>query len=179
MTNNPGKQFEENFKKSIPDYCLVHRLKDTAQSYNKSKFTKFTWQNPCDFFIYDSEFRLLYCLELKSTKSKYMAFEDIYSDEEQDKMIHKHQIKSLLKFSKFNNVVPGFIFNFRDEKNNMERTYFQHINDFDNMTRTINKTSFNEMDLIVHKAIKINGMKKRVNYYWDIEEFLKRGLMVV
>ena len=37
---NAGKQFEDNFKKSIPKYCMIHRLKDTAQSYNNSKETK-------------------------------------------------------------------------------------------------------------------------------------------
>ena len=37
MSKNSGKVFEDDFRKSVPDYCFLHRLKDTAQSYNKSK----------------------------------------------------------------------------------------------------------------------------------------------
>jgi hypothetical protein len=101
-----------------------------------------------------------------------MSFEDVDSDEKQNKMIHKHQILALHKFSQFDNVTAGFIFNFRDEKNNMERTYFQNINDFVVMCKEVNKSSFNEMDLLLNNAIKINGNKKRVNYTWNIDEFL-------
>jgi hypothetical protein len=102
-----------------------------------------------------------------------MTFEDIDSEEQQNKMIHKHQILSLLEFAKFDNVMSGFIFNFRDEVHNMERTYFQDAKSFNKMCKSINKSSFNEMDLILNGAIKINGTKKRVKYTWNIDEFLK------
>lgn len=167
---NSGKVFEECFRKSVPDFCLVHRLKDSAQSFNQSNLTKFAWDNPCDFFIFDSINCILYCLELKSTKYKSMSFEKIEDKNSQKKMIHAHQIKSLMKFGGYDNVFSGFVFNFRDEKNQMERTYIQNINDFMRMCRNINKQSFNEMDLILYKAKKINGTKKRVNYKWNLEE---------
>lgn len=173
-----GKHFENQFKASVPDYCLLHRLRDSAQSFNQSNLTRFSWDNPCDFFMFDSMAHILYCLELKTTKQKYMSYEDIYSDEKQSKMIHKHQITSLRDFSKFENVTAGFIFNFRDEVHDMERTYFQDIQSFLNMCRKINKQSFNEMDLILNGAIKIDGTKKRVNYKWDIDKFLKGQMEV-
>ena len=173
MVKNYGKAFEQQFKISVPDYCLLHRLRDSAQSFNQSNLTRFAWDNPCDFLLFDSIARILYCLELKTTKNKYMTFEDIDSDEQQNKMIHKHQILSLLEFAKFENVMAGFIFNFRDEVHNMERTYFQDAVSFNKMCKSINKSSFNEMDLLLNGAIKINGTKKRVKYTWDIDEFLK------
>lgn len=173
MAKNTGKVFERQFEKSVPDYCLTHRLKDTAQSYNKSSNTRFTWQQPCDYFLFDTIKRLFYCLELKSTKSKSMTFEDIDLEKQQSKMIHKHQILALDDFSKYDNVIAGFMFNFRDEKNNVERTYFQNIKMFMKMYNDINKKSFNEMDLILNGAIKIKGDKKRVHYIWNIDEFLK------
>lgn len=172
MAKNSGKVFEQQFKISVPSYCLLHRLRDSAQSFNQSNLTRFTWDNPCDFFLFDSVSHILYCLELKTTKYKYMTFEDIDSDEPQNKMIHKHQILSLLEFAKFENVMAGFIFNFRDEEHNMERTYFQDVVSFNKMCKAINKSSFNEMDLILNGAIKINGAKKRVKYVWNIDEFL-------
>ncbi len=172
MAKNTGKIFEDDFKNSVPDYCLLHRLKDTAQAYNNSKATQFTWNNPCDFFMFDTVKCIFYCFELKSTQGKSMSFEDIETENPKKRMIHKHQILSLLEFSKYNNVFSGFIFNFRDQKNTMQRAYCQDIKSFMNMCKTIGKHSFNEMDLILNGAVKINGNKKRVHYTWNIDKFL-------
>lgn len=169
---NEGKKFEQQFKKSIPSYCLVHRLRDSAQSYNNSVGTVFSWDNECDFFLFDSKKHIFYTLELKSTKFKTMNFQ-CNKDDKTSKIIKYHQLESLRKFSEYDGVVSGLILNFRDEEHNMERTYFQNITDFDQMINVINKKSFNEIDLLMNKAIKINGVKKRVNYIWDIESFLK------
>lgn len=87
-------------------------------------------------------------------------------------MIHAHQIVGLTKFARYDNVVAGFLFNFRDEKNNCERCYFQMIEDFNEMVKGIDKKSFNELDLITNNAIKVNGEKKRVHYRWFIENLL-------
>lgn len=166
---NEGKKFELTFKNSVPDYCLVIRLNDSAQAFKKSNLARFTPKNKCDFVVFNSLSQILYCLELKSTKYKSISFEDIYSEENQEKMIHKHQILALKEFSEFKNVVAGFIFNFRDEVNKMERTYFQEIKDFLKMCKSINKKSFNELDLIAGGAIKLEGIKKRTNYTWNVE----------
>lgn len=169
---NVGKIFEEDFKKSIPSYCMVHRLKDTAQSYNRNVNTRFTWNNPCDFFIFSSQSHNLYAIECKSTKYKSMAFQTEKDDTE--KMIKYHQIQSLSDLSKYDGIVAGFLFNFRDEDNDSQRTYFQNINDFNRMCDEIQKKSFNEMDLILNGAVKINGNKKRTHYMWNIEELFRK-----
>lgn len=103
-----------------------------------------------------------------------MTFEDIYIEGKQSsKMIHKHQITALLNYCKFDNVISGFIFNFRDEEKNIETTYFQSIDDFIAMINSINKKSFNERDLQIHNSKRIKGVKKRVNYIWDLDSFFK------
>lgn len=170
---NSGKIFENQFKKSVPDYCLLQRLNDPPQSFNQSNLTRFSIKNPCDFFMFDTNLQILHCWELKTTKYKSISFEKIDVDETQNKMIHKHQILSLIKFSDYKYVDAGFLFNFRDEKNNMERTYYQNINDFMIMYQKINKSSFNELDLLTNGAIKIEGTKKRKNYIWNIDTLLK------
>jgi len=170
---NIGKKFEDIFKHSIPSYCMLYRLKDTSQSYNNSKGTKFTWNNPCDFFCFDSKSHILYAFELKTTKYKSISFE-IDLNKNSTKMIKYHQTESLKKLSQYDGITAGFIFNFRDEEKGTERTYFQNIVDFSSMCRKINKVSFNEIDLIMRgNAIKISGVKKRVNYQWDLDGFLK------
>ena len=169
---NSGTQFEEDFSKSVPQYCFIHRLKDTAQSYNNSKQTKFTWDNPCDFFMFDSNSHLFYAIECKSTKYRSMTFQ-VDKNNKNPKMIKLHQIESLTDIAKYDGAISGLMLNFRDEKNDSQRTYFQNIVDFNKMIKEINKVSFNEMDLIIYNAIKIDGEKKRVHYRWNIDEFLK------
>ena len=109
------------------------------------------------------------------SKNKYISYEDITVDEPAKKMIHKHQIIGLTKYLQYNNVISGFIFNFRDEQNNTERTYFQNIKDFNTMCKKINKSSFNEVDLLLNKGVKIQGQKKRVHYKWDMQEFFNNN----
>ncbi len=174
-TVNKGKLFENDFKKSIPDYCYVHRLRDSAMSYNKNKNTSFAWDNECDFYLMDDLHRLFYAIECKSTKYPYMTVQ-INKDEDK-KMISYHQIKSLNEMSKYNNIIAGFMFNFRhfedDKDKYIETTYFQSVNDFIDMMNKLNKKSFNEIDLLTYgNAIKINGKKKITRFRWDIDEFL-------
>lgn len=170
---NSGKRFEDNFKKSVPNYCFCNRLKDSSQSFIDSGLSSFSWQNPCDFFLFDTKHRIFYAIELKSSKQKYITFENIDEEKPKPKMIHKNQILSLIEIGKYENIITGFFFNFRDEENNMERTYFQNIDMFMKMYRNIGKWSFNEIDLLLYGGIKINGEKLKVNYRWNLDEFLK------
>ena len=87
-------------------------------------------------------------------------------------MIHKQQILGLLEYSNYDNVNSGFLFNFRDEKNDTERTYYQSIIDCKKMIDYIGKSSFTEIELILNKAIKVDGKKLRVNYAWDIRKLI-------
>lgn len=172
MAKNVGKIFEEDLSSSIPDYCYVHRLRDSAQSYNNSSNTKFTWDNECDFFIWDSNKHIFYAIECKSTKYKSMSVQSD-KDDKSSKMIKLHQIESLTKISEYEGAIAGFFLNFRDEKNNTERTYFLNIIDFNKMMKNIEKKSFNEIDILLNNGIKISGRKKRVRFSWDVDEFLK------
>lgn len=171
MAKNVGKVFEESIKQSIPKHILIIRLNDSPQAFKQSNLTRFTPKNPFDYVCFNTKTKTLFCLELKSTSNKYMGFEDIHSDEEQNSMIHKHQILGLLKCSAYENVVAGFLFNFRLPEN--ELTYFMEINDFKKMCDSINKKSFNIMDAVLYGAKKIQGNKKRTRWYWNLDEFFE------
>lgn len=168
---NTGKLFENQFRKSVPDYCFIYRLKDSAQSFKNNADTLFAWNNPCDFFVFDSHKHLFYALECKSTKSKSMSVQ-LNENEKSIKMLKYHQIKSLTEMTGYSGLTAGFILNFRDEVNNNERTYFIEISDFNCMMNQIGKSSFNEMDIILYHAIKIEGIKKRIHYKWNMDKFL-------
>lgn len=172
MTKNSGKRFEEDYKGSIPEYCFVQRLYDPPQSFIQSADTRFSNKNMCDYIIFDTVYQKLYLCELKTTKYKSITYEDINEENPANKMIHKHQILGLNKWADYENVIPCFILNFRNEDLNEQRTYFIHIKDFMKMIAVIGKKSFDEIDLIQNGAIKINGLKKRTRYAWNMNEFL-------
>lgn len=162
VTKSPGKIFEQQFRVSVPDYCLLIRLNDSPVSFQKR--LRFTPSNPCDYLIWDSKHRLFMPVELKSTKYKNVGLS----------MIRENQIESLTKFANYDNVFPCFIFNFRDEDNHNDRCYCQHIEDFNKMISSIGKKSFNEINLLKYGAIKLDGIKARIRWTWDVDGLLEK-----
>lgn len=171
-SQSAGKQFEADFKRSVPSSSLLIRLNDSPQAFSKSKMTRFTHRTPCDFILFDGKRRILVPVELKTTKYKSISYEDVNSDDAQNRMIHKHQIVGLTKFSEYENVIAGFILNFRDEKNDCERCYFISVQDFNEMANKSDKCSCNELDILSSGGIRLEGEKRRVHYTWDIESLL-------
>ena len=156
MARSVGKAFEDNFKKSIPDYVLSYRPPDSAQGFDvgASNKLRFSRHSPCDLMIFDGTRNLFLTLELKTFQG----------------IIHHYQIKSLKDFAKYERVVSGLILDFRSTGN----TYFLNINQWDEFISHIEKKSFNEKDLLAYAdPILIEKRKLKVNYRYDIESFLK------
>ena len=72
---NIGKQFEQDFSKSIPEYVMLYRLPDSAQSFGNSTVLRFSRKSPFDFFLWDSKRHILYVLENKTVEGKSISFE--------------------------------------------------------------------------------------------------------
>ena len=160
---NPGKNFENNFSKSVPDdiYCL--RIKDSASSFSPNSKSRFTSNNPFDFLVfYDG---ILFPLELKSTK--YKSFSIQTSEEEKNKEIKYHQIQSLKEANKYENIISGFILDFRENK-----TYWIYIEDFLLFLKENNKKSINTSDIEKYNGIEISKKKLRINYRYDIKKMI-------
>lgn len=175
MSNsNTGKVFESDFRSSIDkDRCLLIRLNDQPQVY--AKIAKFSLKPPCDFLLYDSLTKNFIPLELKTTKYKSMGYENIHEENPDNAMIHKHQLESLLEFSKYNGCKAGLLLNFRTEEENLQRTYYISIQNFLDICEKIDKKSVNEIDLLtIGHAIKVDGIKKRTRYSWDISGLLDK-----
>ena len=167
MSKNVGKNFEENWKKSIPKYIWNYRPPDQAQSFNSNKDEsklRFSAKSPCDCFIFDGN--MLYTLELKTVGTNSISFERTKNDKG---IIHKHQIDKLLEFSAYKNIISGLILDFRLS----EKTYFCEINEFIDMINNLNKKSFNEKDLYeLCNPIEIEKKKLKINWKYNVEKFL-------
>jgi penicillin-binding protein-related factor A (putative recombinase) len=128
-------------------------------------------QNDFDSFVYRKP--NLFPIELKSTKGKSMSF--------QEKIIKKHQIEALDDAAKYDGIIAGFIFNFREYDN---FTCFIHIKDFleikylsqNEITKHRFKSKLNKssigLDICKEVGIEIRNVKKKVKYRYYINQFL-------
>lgn len=174
MAKNTGKNFESIIKSNAPSYLKVTRIPDPPQSFTQREDTAFSRKNPYDFECFDTKNRIQYCLELKTAARKYMSYHTCKEDEEEKKSanIQWHQIEGLTKASEYDNVIAGFLLNFRLD-GGKQLLYFMNIKDFNRYRKNSNKCSLNIMDVSLNGGIKINGEKLRVNYRWNIDEFLE------
>lgn len=161
---NTGKIFEEQIKKSVPYYCFCHRVKDGTGIYSHETL--------CDFLIFNNETQRLFCVECKSTKGKSISFENINEDNPKKAMIHKHQILGLKGMTVYNNIISGFLINFRDDKLKEEKCYFIGINNFLEAINKINKKSLSATDLMKYNAMEIPCIKLRKRYRYDLSQLL-------
>ena len=84
-------------------------------------------------------------------------------------MIKKNQILGLQEASN-HMLVGGFLINFRNKNND---TFFISIDDFLDMTKELNKKSFNIDDLKANNAIPIYSTKARTRYTYNIGKLIK------
>ena len=160
---NPGKKFEHYFAKSIPENVYFLRIKDSASSFSPNSKSRFTSNNPYDFLIFANGHLLP--LELKSTKSKSLSIQR--SKDEPTKEIKYHQIMALADANKFDNIISGFVFDFRNDG-----TYWMYIQDFLNFLENSNKKSINIKDVKNYNGFEIQRKKMITNYRYDIMDML-------
>ena len=103
-----------------------------------------------------------------------MSYHTCEEDEKEKKSanIQWHQIEGLTKVSEYDNVIAGFLLNFRLD-NYEQLLYFLNIKYYNRFRKDATKKSINIVDIVLCGGIKINGEKLRVNYRWNLDEFLE------
>ena len=162
---NPGKKFEQSFAKSVPDNVYFMRIKDTVSSYSHGVGSSFTSNNPFDCFMLYNGFFLP--MELKSSKEDRFSVQTEEGKTGYD--IKLHQIKSLTEANTFDNVVAGFVLDFRNGN-----TYWISILDFNNCLQETGKKSINSKDVELYNGIIISKKIMKVNYKYNILELLEK-----
>ena len=157
-----GKRFEENWKKSIPEDVFYYRLRDSNNTWANGNKTRFATSNICDCLIFDGE--TLFTLELKSTKSKSLPYNNI----------KEHQIKDLLWCSEFANVISGFVIEF----DSINECYFVEIADFMAYKSKSNRKSL-PIDYCRENGLKIDIMNLKINRRFNVEKFLNESVKYI
>lgn len=166
---NEGKSLEKHIEQSCKDLSIFYfRVRDVNPMALKPKFK--TPQNKYDCLLHYN--KNLFPIEMKSTKAKSISMDE--------SMIKAHQIKSLKEATEFDNVIPGFILNFREPTN---RAFFVHIDDFitykniaenqldSTYNNKINKSSI-PIGICEEIGVEIQNVKKQVNYRYYINKLL-------
>ncbi|MCY8997970.1 hypothetical protein [Bacillus inaquosorum] len=165
--NNQGKVFEANIEKSAVDQELFfYRIKDVNPMFLKRGAA--VSKNKYDCFLHFKGY--LFPFELKSTKDKSISF--------RDKIIKSQQIKYLKEATQYPNVIPGFLFQFREPEN---KVYFVHIDDFltykniaeKQLEHTYkNKVNKSSIPIAICEEIgtEVRWMKKKVNYTYYLNK---------
>ncbi|PRS01356.1 Holliday junction resolvase RecU [Bacillus halotolerans] len=165
--NNQGKVFEANIEKSATDQKLFfYRIKDVNPMFLKRGAA--VSKNKYDCFLFFNGY--LFPFELKSTKNKSISFSE--------KIIKPQQIKYLKEATQYPNIIPGFLFQFREPEN---KVYFVHIDDFLKYKNIAEKQLEHTYDNKVNKSsipiaiceeigTEVRWMKKKVNYTYYLKK---------
>lgn len=150
---NPGKKFEEDIKKSVPEWCWIYRFKDGTANFagEKNSNVRFQAHNICDFMVMSKD--ILFLLELKSHKGSSIPFN----------CIREKQIQEMSSIN-HSNIKPMFIFNFRDK----EKTYAVQAIKVKEFIEGAERKSI-PIAWCKENGIEIPGKKKITRFRYDLE----------
>lgn len=178
MPISKGKDFEKAWKESwanTPHYFL--RIQDAVKWVFDIK-TSFIPSNPYDALAFAPP--ILFTMELKSVEGTGISFNPgdptkKPSNEKTHVMIKASQVKSLLACGEKTGIIAGFVFNYRPRvlktKSEPNETFFVFIDDFVKFATESGKSSIGRDDCRVI-GTPINAELKKVNYKYDINEFV-------
>ena len=157
-----GKNFEQEFKDSIPDDIQCYRHKDGTSSWDAGvckkcktpieKNTRFQAKNISDFHVYYGG-RLIY-IELKSTLQKSLSFSAVRETQKEE---------MLNAAKKYKGVKAGLLVNFRS----VNETYWISIEQFDRFEKSLESKSIPLKKFQLH-GIKAGQRLKKVHYTYDV-----------
>lgn len=156
-----GKQFEKDFKKSMPENVFYYRFRDGTASFyggGDNENIRFQQSNICDCLMYLRP--ILWLVDLKTTLGKSIPFNNF----------KENQVRELSKAMMHDGIKAGFIVNFRDIK----ETYFVKANDVEYYMAHAERKSF-PVDWCRENGVRVGQRLLKIRYRYDIEGFLKEA----
>jgi penicillin-binding protein-related factor A (putative recombinase) len=166
-----GKIFESSVESSCKDQSVFYfRVRDVNLPPDVRMRVKLP-QNRYDCLLFYKEH--LFTIEMKSTKAKSISFSE--------SIIKQHQIDNLLEASKFDGVIAGFLFNFREPN---DQTFFVDIDSFieykniaqNELTQHTYKSKVNKSSISLNICreigVEVTSVLKKVKYRYYINKLL-------
>ena len=164
MKRNLGKEFEQNFRKSVPDSSrfYYYRIKDNTSSfYGGNDNLRFSQSNIADAFMLYTNLELNYtCLfifEFKHHKGKSLPLN----------CIRENQLSEMHKASKYLGVIPMLVVFFSD----VERCFALNIEQVCKFKEVEDRKSI-PISFFETNGIEIKTTKLRTQFRYDILDFV-------
>lgn len=167
---NTGKQFEADFKKSMPPDAWCYRLRDSAATYyGGNENLAFSVDNICDFIVYRRP--VLYLMELKTIDTPSIPLQKIFGRCDPDKKQY-HKIKhitDMIAAASTEGIAAYVILNYRGKVN---RTFAVQAFDILQYSVTESRKSIPWQWAALH-GTEIAQRQLRVHWRYDVGAFLK------
>lgn len=153
---NPGKQFENDVRASVPKDVYYLRLQDSANGFNRDdRAIRFALKSPYDAVL--CRYGRMYCLELKSTSGKAISYDG------KGPKIKPEQIAALRKAHMIGGATAGFLINFRE----VNKTFWIPIATFDAIRARSSRKSLSVKDAEAY-GIKVPQRRLRIHDRYDL-----------
>lgn len=167
---NTGKQFEQDWKNSIPKDAYCYRLRDSAATYyGGNDNLTFSVDNICDFIVYRSP--LMHLMELKTIDTPSIPLQKIFGKyDPEKKQYHKiKHITDMVTAAQTEGITAHVIINYRGKVN---RTFA--VQAFDVMQYSITESSKSiPWQWAAEHGTEITQRQLKVHWRYDVDGFLK------
>jgi recombination protein U len=171
MSKNPGKRFEQDFEKSLPDGVYRYRLRDCG-GWSQASTLRFTPTNGFDYLVYDGRLvkygdkslpPITLALEMKSTKNTSLAYA----------AVTQTQLDELSKAAD-SGLEAGVVIEFREGEGaaNLHLCVYIDIVDWVGYSLTSEKKSINRSEAL-EQGYLVPSTLVRTRYRYDLDHWLR------
>lgn len=167
---NTGKQFEADFKASVPKNAWCYRLKDSAATYyGGNDNLSFSIDNICDFIVY--RYPMNHLFELKTIETPSVPLEKIFGkfDREKQKYRKEKHITDMANAAEHDGLTAHVIVNYRA----VDRTFAIPADKVLNFRQTRSRKSI-PWQWAEQEGIEVHAKKLKVHWRYDVDALLER-----
>lgn len=167
---NTGKQFEADFKASIPSDAWFYRLRDSAATYyGGNENLSFSIDNICDFFVY--RYPMNHLFELKTIETPSIPLEKVFGKYDKAKCKYRKEkhITDMVEAMGYSGQTAHVIVNYRAVNRTFAIPASKVLTFRYNESRKSIPWQWAEQE-----GIEVKAKRLRVHWRYDVDGLLKR-----
>lgn len=167
---NTGKQFEADFKASVPSDAWCYRLKDSAATYyGGNENLSFSIDNICDFLVY--RYPMNHLFELKTIETPSIPLEKVFGkyDKAERKYRKEKHITDMVEAMGYSGQTAHVIVNYRAVNRTFAIPASKVLAFRYNESRKSIPWQWAEQE-----GIEVKAKRLRVHWRYDVDGLLKR-----
>lgn len=167
---NTGKQFEADFKASVPSDAWCYRLKDSAATYyGGNENLSFSIDNICDFLVY--RYPMNHLFELKTIETPSIPLEKVFGKYDKAKCKYRKEkhITDMVEAMGYTGQTAHVVVNYRAVNRTFAIPASKVLTFCYNESRKSIPWQWAEQE-----GIEVKAKRLRVHWQYDVDGLLKR-----